>query len=207
MNNNDFHICRKCFELTGMHFQRTYSPIDYLLGKRNSKIWIIGLNPYGNIGENNTTETIENLSHFIGDISYFKDFNNVSNRIYNLLGQENGVAHTDLVKCFSKNFPPSNLKRNELHYLICNCRNYLKDQIDLHKPKLIICNGIHVVWHVEQLIPPIKTEDFESYYYGNLPHKPIVFRSGFIGRIDNYSKRRLGKEIENIIDENNIICA
>lgn len=190
----DFKDCNKCKELTGMYFKRQYSPIDYLHGKRNSKVWIIGINPYGDIGQNDNEETIDKLIDFKIDNSYFKDFENVSKCIFDALGKENGVAHTDLIKCFSTCFPPINLNKNDLYTILCNCRVYLKEQLDLYKPKVIICNGKHVVWHVEQLVPP--NEDFGTFYYGNLPYKTIVFRSGFIGRIDNYAKRRLGKEIE-----------
>lgn len=195
--------CEKCRELTGMYFKRQYFPADYLHGKRNSKIWIIGINPYGEIGENSSNETIDKLVNFKADNSYFKDFRNVSERIYNALGKDNGVAHTDLVKCFSKSFPPVNLNRDDQHKILCNCREYLKNQLETYLPKIIICNGIHVVYHIKEIIP-VKA-NFGTYYIGAFPNEPIVFFSGFIGRIDNFSKRRLGKEIEKELDNLQIL--
>jgi hypothetical protein len=195
--------CNKCNALTGMFFERNYKPDEYLLGKRNSKVWIIGLNPKGVIGYNDLNETIECLENFKLDHQYFKDFKYVSKRIFENMGEEYGVAHTDLIKCFSKIFPPSKLSTTELHEILCNCRMYLSEQLKKHEPKIIICNGSHVVWHLEQIIPIKK--DFETYYIGDTYYEPIVFRSGFIGRIDNFAKRRLGKEIETILNETKIL--
>jgi uracil-DNA glycosylase len=200
--------CDKCFKLTGMSFKRGYKPVEYIHGRKNSQIWIVGLNPRGEIGDNDEKETIHDLLNSTFDNSYFRDFKNVSTLIYNAFSKENGVAHVDLVKCFSRSFPPVNLNKSELDEILCNCRSYLKDQLEIHKPKVIICNGSHVVWHIEKLIPPISDEyDYETFYIGNALNKPIIFRSGFIGRLDNYAKRRLGKEVENELIKNKIICA
>ncbi|MGD0712486.1 MAG: uracil-DNA glycosylase family protein [Bacteroidales bacterium] len=195
--------CLKCKDITGMYFERQYKPEQYIYGKLNSKVLIIGLNPYGEIETNNLNETTEDLlnrpSH-----QYYKNFEKVSPRIYKYLGEDNGVICTELVKCFSKNFPPAKLSKHDLHKFICNCREYLSEQLEVLKPKIIICNGIHVVWHIEQIIP-IK-EEFETYYIGKKnSYEPFIFRSGFIGKIDKYAKRRLGIEIEKILNKNTLL--
>lgn len=197
--------CNKCEELTGLRFERQYSPVQYFHGKKNSKVLVIGLNPSGKIGDNNTTETIDNLSDFLPDNSYFKDFANVSKKIYDNFGKENGVIHTDLVKCFSPKFPPVKLNISDLDRIICNCRVYLMEQIKIFEPKIIICNGSHVVYHIQQIIPVKEGLDFDTYYIGKFVNDPFVIRTGFIGRLDNYAKKRLGKEIEKILNEFNLL--
>lgn len=201
MENNELFICDKCRELTGMCYKRKYSPVDYLHGKRSSPVWIIGLNPAGEIGYNDENETIDHLVNSTFNHPYFKDFSKVSSLIYDALGKENGVAHVDLVKCFSRSFPLVNLRE-----LLCNCNEYLREQLRIYSPKIIICNGIHVVRHIEQFIPPISKEyDYVTFYIGDAINNPIIFRSGFIGRIDNYAKRRLGIEIEKELLKNKIV--
>ena len=45
------HECPKC-ENYGLKYNRKYRPSDFLEGKRSSLIWIMGLNPKGNLGQN-----------------------------------------------------------------------------------------------------------------------------------------------------------
>jgi uracil-DNA glycosylase len=211
--NNNVKImnlkCDKCKEY-GLGFYATnITPIDYIEGRRNADIWIIGLNPKGDIGkkEERTVDQFENFNpeKLEKNTSYFKDFDKVSNLLYkNFTGNNSNVAHTDLVKCFSLNFPHTKLSKDDLNKVLCRCREYLSEQLNRFKPRIIICNGSHVVYHIEQIIP-VK-EEFETYYIGigNNSYEPFVFRSGFIGRIDHHAKRRLGKEIENILNEINL---
>ena len=98
-------------------------------GKRDSLIWIVGLNPKGNLDKNDERDVTELENHFEGDIHpYFRDFRKVSEKLYNLLGKERGVAHTDIVKCFSNEFPPKNCKRKEAQ-IISNCKGYFEEQL------------------------------------------------------------------------------
>ena len=141
---------------------------------------------------------------------YFNDFKKVSSKLFDMLGKEKGVAHTDIVKCVSRNFPSD--KDPKQKRIIENCKPFLEKQLVEKYPKMIICNGNAVVRLISDIIKPpnlfdqlharIKTgaklisEPMTS-YIGKLESREIiVILSGFIGRIDNLSKRRLGLEIE-----------
>lgn len=173
---------------------------DFLEGKRDSPIWIIGLSPKGNLEKNDERDVTELENYFKGDIHpYFHDFRKVSKKLYNLFGKERGVAHTDIVKCFSNEFPPKNCKRKEAQIIISNCKGYLEEQIKKYFPKIIICNGSPVCKIIKRVIKP--QIDYITSYVGNFDEKEIaVILSGFIGRLDDYAKLRLGKEIESYIE-------
>jgi hypothetical protein len=202
-------ICNKCNEYQ-LNFNRKYKPEEFLEGKNDSIIWIIGLNPKEN-NDYKDTRKLSELKNYFNDEnkihSYFKNFYKVSKKLYENMGKNNGVAHTDLVKCFSRNFPPKNNKTKvNVDEIISNCSNYLKKQIIKYKPKMIICNGSYVVNFIKKLIYPKK--DFETYYIGCLDDNNIeiiVILSGFIGRIDDMAKRRLGKEIEFVIKKQKLM--
>jgi hypothetical protein len=134
---------------------------------------------------------------------YFDDFRRVSRAMYNMLGKADGVAHTDLVKCFSPQWPPEAARSlRDARKIIANCREYLQPQL-LAKPvevKVLVCNGAAVSSYIREMIPP--KEDQEAYYYGELNEGRVaVVLSGFIGRMDQDAKRRLGKEVEALMDE------
>jgi len=178
-------------------------PSDFLEGKRDSLIWIVGLNPKGNLEKNDERDVTELENYFEGDIHpYFHDFRKVSEKLYNLLGKERGVAHTDIVKCFSNEFPPKNCNRKEAQIIISNCKGYFEEQIKKYfpkTPKIIICNGSPVCKIIKRVIKP--QIDYITSYVGNFNGKEItVILSGFIGRLDDYAKLRLGKEIESYIE-------
>lgn len=75
-------------------------------------------------------------------------------------------------------------------------------------PKIIICNGAPVCDIISDIVQiktrkqrneendKLMTSDIGS-FHGN---EVIVIYSGFIGRIDDYAKIRLGKEIEIYMD-------
>ncbi|GFP27095.1 hypothetical protein HKBW3S33_00507 [Candidatus Hakubella thermalkaliphila] len=191
--------CSKCKNY-GLKYSRKYMPSDFLEGKRDSPIWIIGLNPKGNLEKNDERDVTELENCFEGDIHpYFHDFKKVSKKLYNLFGKERGVAHTDIVKCFSNEFPPKNCKRKEAQIIISNCKGYLEEQINKYFPKIIICNGSPVCKIIKRVIKP--QIDYITSYVGNFDEKEIaVILSGFIGRLDDYAKLRLGKEIESYIE-------
>lgn len=189
------------------------SPIEYIEGNPNADIWIIGLNPKDEIGhiEERTKEGFKNFSP--NDHPYFKDFKKVSNKLYeNWLGENCIIAHTDLVKCFSNTFPPEimiDVKKKKLNTkeVIGNCSEHLYNQIQSSKPKVIICNGSPVSKEMFGLFPPkTKNSDIKSltsyktdvqFKNGEI-HQFWIVLSGFIGRIDDWNKRRLGTEIEEI---------
>ncbi|MDO8548821.1 MAG: hypothetical protein Q7S39_01540 [Ignavibacteria bacterium] len=77
----------------------------------------------------------------------------------------------------------------------------MQKQIEVYKPKMIICNGADVCRRIKEIIHPIsEVKGTDTYYIGEINgSKVTIVLSGFIGRIDNYSKRRLGKEIELLI--------
>lgn len=210
-------ICNKCSEF-GMSFKSSYlkSPADFLEGSLYSKVWIIGLNPKVKEGEalDHSLEKLRNLNP--DDHPYFRDFQKVSRKLYDNWKSENSkVGHTDLVKCGSPSFPPINpnnskkLSGKETKKLIGNCSKYLKKQILDHKPLLLICNGSPTSQFIFQFLPPDNTsiksaKEIGSYKSTFQDHTFTVVMTGFIGRIDDWNKRRLGHEIDSILDELNI---
>ena len=166
--------CLKC-KKHGLFFERKYSPIEAVDGASEAPVWIIGLNPRGDEGHNDENNIIQLREYFQSKSvhKYFNNFKGVSPSLHKLLGHPNGVAHTDLVKCYANNFPPKTMQSGGDEEIITNCSEYLKQQIETHKPKIIICNGV-----------PVSL-------------KFVVVLAGFIRReMDRYAKRRLGQEIE-----------
>ncbi len=125
---------------------------------------------------------------------YFEDFRHVSKLVYDGFGQEGGTAHTDIVKCSSKGFPTGRQGAELVH----NCADYLKQQITQYMPRLIICNGSPVSRYIQDEFPrnDDSTNTQTSYWATVEDIDMCVILTGFIGRIDNYSRRRLGVEIE-----------
>lgn len=194
--------CSKCQEY-GLSFKRHYNPAKFLEGRTSSSVWIIGLNPAMDqdwVDPRNES----NLNAYFDDPStlsrYFQDFKKVSPRLYSLFGKENGIAHTDMVKCSSKKWPPDSCRGKDAKKVIGNCKDYLINQIAQYKPKMIICNGAPISHEIQTILKPIKKT--ETYYITQIDKvKVIVVLSGFIGRIDNYSRRRLGLEIEALLEK------
>lgn len=197
--------CKKC-EKHGLNFHRRYSPDEFLEGKSNSKIWIIGLNPaVKDLGWNDIERGTEELSNAFDEIEkrhpYFKNFKKVSLVLYDLFGKSEGVAHTDLVKCSSSSWPPNNLKGKVANNIINNCHPYLVKQIKEHKPRMIICNGAPVSEVIKTNFNSLRKLSDTAYVALIEDHELIVVLSGFIGRIDNYARRRLGYEIEGLLKQ------
>jgi hypothetical protein len=179
----------------------------------DSKIWIIGLNPKTNQSQL-FDPSFEDLRNFNpNQHSYFKDFKKVSKKLYNNWESENSkTAHTDLVKCGSSEFPPmhpitsNKLSNKETNEIISNCFEHLKNQLLEHKPLLLICNGSFTSETIFNFFIPddpsiVSSKQIGCYESTFENHKFKIILSGFIGRIDDWSKRRLGLEIENAIDE------
>jgi len=211
-------VCDKCKEYGLGFFSTNIKPEQYIEGNPNADIWIVGLNPKAEIG-NIERRTVEDFKKFNPNSHpYFSDFRKVSNKLYeNWIGENSIIAHTDLVKCFSKSFPPKieingKLKSVNINKVLDNCVFHLHKQFIKSKPKVIICNGSIVSWEIIRLFPPESNiDDFKtltSYKttinIENEQHQLWIVLSGFIGRIDDRNKRRLGKEIENILVEENI---
>lgn len=212
------NLCSKCSKF-GLNYKNSYlnSPTDYIEGNLNAKIWIIGLNPRTEPGIPFDL-SFDDLRNFNPNKhSYFKDFKKVSNRLYANWESENAlVAHTDLVKCGSSNFPPENpntsktLTPKETNTVISNCFEHLKSQILTYKPLMLICNGSFTAETLFKFFQPDNPTitsskavgSYESTYEG---HTFTIVLSGFIGRIDDWSKRRLGLEIEKILEELGIV--
>lgn len=197
--------CEKCKQY-GLYFDRNYSPDHFLEGKPDSLLWIIGLNPKGEEGSNDD-RTVEQLQSYFDNKAqiapYFRDFRRVSAGLYDLLGENRGVAHTDLVKCFSSNFPPKTCGWAGAEEIIENCKWYLITQITRHKPRMLICNGMPVCKVMVEMFPPSSKSD--TAYIARIEGNEIaVILSGFVGRVDNYAKRRLGREIEYFMEQLNL---
>jgi uracil-DNA glycosylase len=198
MNSNQKNIARKVYECSLC--TDLQGPPVFLEGNPNAKIWIIGLNP--KLEDNvrvresldfkdylkNQREYFyhENEVHY-----YFRDFRHVLGENWLKLFQEK-VSHTDLVKCHSKGFD-DNVKN-----AINDCGKYLKRQIELFKPEIILCNGSNVCdWFKRIYNIPNERMQTKAIVNENDHIFTAVF-SGFIGRIDNYAKYRLGKELSEL---------
>lgn len=192
--------CYKCN--SGFRFDRNYNPEEFIEGNPNSQIWIIGINPKGDTNEVDI-RNCNDLIKYDFNYDYFKDFKYVSEDLF--YGLKNmKVAHTDLIKCYSNKFPPEEMSWGEAQNIIEHCKGYLKMQLEKFEPKILICNGASVCKYIKQIIDV--DDDQETYYIGHLKDlKFIVILCGFIGRIDNFSKRRLGKEIEQILSDQKIV--
>ena len=194
--------CEKC-KSHGLRFHRKYAPQDYFHGDPNSKVWVVGINPSGTIGRQGPQGSTSRIGYFknLETIhAYFKNFSRVSERIFKGFNQGT-VGHTDIVKCYSPKFPPDGKTRTEAD-IVDKCAPYLFSQVARYKPKVIICNGATACRELVRLVQPLPGEDHETHYFGELEGLRLaIVLSGFIGRIDNYARRRLGKEIEALLDE------
>ena len=195
--------CRKC-EQFGLTYKRAHRPQEYIEGNRDSTIWIVGLNPafdsawVDGVDVRTTRELQEYFDIQSGLHSYFRDFKAVSKSVYHALGKTGGIAHTDLVKCQSNGWPPSGCTDSSGKTIIENCMPYFVDQLRRVRPLMIICNGVPICDAMKKLVPiPAGCSPSVTSYITEFEEKRIcIVLSGFIGRIDNYAKRRLGAEIE-----------
>lgn len=195
--------CNNCNSF-GLSFDRAYEPQQAIAGSRNSRIWIIGLNPAQDqdwIDQRQINDLINYFGNQATVHRYFKRFRIVSETLYNQFGADHGVAHTDLVKCFSPTWPPEGVTAQGRSQIIANCTSHLQGQLREFSPEIIICNGSEVSAEVKRLLPPSPNTSSQAttYTYEDGERSIQIVLSGFIGRIDNYSKRRLGVEIEALI--------
>ncbi|MDP2859191.1 MAG: hypothetical protein Q8P50_14600 [Bacillota bacterium] len=135
------------------------------------------------------------------DTRYFRRFRGVSQRLYDLLGRESGVAHTDLVKCSSKRF----LFGRAAEGMIANCLPFLEAQLTRYHPRLVLCNGADVVAAVGRIVGRGPTSDETSYTVTHDGHEITLVCSGFIQRLDRHAQRRLGREVEAYMDQFGIV--
>lgn len=205
--------CGKCANMGLGFYSDTISPAEYLEGKHTADVWIVGLNPSHDVGHVEQ-RTVSEFADFDPDChSYFKDFRKVSPALYaNWKSSNSRVAHTDLVKCFSPSFPPvawinGEWKAVDKNRVVNNCSTHLLEQITRFRPKVIICNGAPVCYVIMGFFPPNNAAQLNratSYKYelalgDGSKHTFWLVLSGFIGRIDDWNKRRLGIEIEEIL--------
>ncbi len=199
------HECTNCQEY-GFSFNRAYRPDEFIEGKQDSIIWIVGLNPAADFNwrDERSTGDLEVYFDQKNSVhSYFRDFRSVSPLLFDLLGTAKGAAHTDIVKCSSRSFPPPGVTGKQIETVITSCKVFLEKQIRTHKPKIIVCNGARVsLFMLEFLPPPLGETGNSTSYWTSLEGEAVcIVLSGFIGRIDTYARRRLGQEIEFRIKE------
>jgi len=204
-------VCEKCSRFH-LRFDRPYTPEDFLHGQRNALVWIIGLNPKGEDGYNDSDSSEKRLNCFSEEQfrrkpdRYYARFGKVLPWLLHTLGKEGGVAHTDLIKCYSPQFPPANVKGHDVNLMIQNCIGYLATQIRTHKPRIIICHGSPVGRYIENILPPpTGTDNHANSYKSHIDGLEVtVVRTGFLSQMDNYSKKRLASEIAHHLEEINI---
>ncbi|WKT74953.1 hypothetical protein [Lysinibacillus fusiformis] len=207
----------------GLEFEynRYYKPEEFFIGKTNSRIWVIGTNPRGNPSQNDSdTATKDMFMDFKKDDVYFKRMQRVSKTLYNLLGQDNGAGHTDIVRCFSLGYTVDKMKFKDrniktLANVEKQCLNNLEKQLNSEEisfPEMIYCHGIPASLAIRKLVKiPLEykntPEDTVTSYIGtyirnNDEIKVIrVVLSGMIHQMDRFSKARLGVEIDTFLKE------
>lgn len=198
-------ICEQC-SASGLRFDRGYEPYEFIEGNRDARVWIIGLNPAQDLDWIDSRNACQLLTYFDDESKvhgYFKQFKTVSELLYNRLGKHQGVAHTDLIKCSSNCWPPEGVSSSGRNKIIENCTKHLQRQLKDFSPEIIVCNGSEVSAEIKRLLPPSDETpaNATSYRHTANGRSVVVVLSGFIGRIDNYSKRRLGREIESFLAE------
>lgn len=191
--------CNKC-EVHGLSFCRTYAPAEFIEGDPHSPIWIIWINPAMTTDwkDGRSTQALrDEFAQLARERSYFRDFRTASAWLFEGMGKPAGVAHTDIVKCSTLSWPPKKLSAKAASAVIAECSQYLREQLRAFGPKMLICNGSAVCQFIMDLIPRPGSDREATSYVGSLYGLQItVVLSGFIGRIDNHAKRRLGREIE-----------
>ncbi len=157
------HTCTKCHK--NYSLMQKYRPV-YSFGELDHKpIWVVGINPsyveYN--GMNGCMPYLSNSGNIIerrcSQLDYFRKpsyrFFKPIEKLFELVGVkdkvvkwttnlwEEKIGFVDLVKCVTKvdNGQWSKLKDNQKGDLIANCEPYLKNQLIIYKPKLLVAYG------------------------------------------------------------------
>jgi len=196
--------CEKCRKL-GINRNPSKGIIPlFAEGNPNVKIWFVGLNPKLDADKGiRDKETASDFNKYFSSCvnydfnhRYFKVFKNLFSNLGFKLGNE--VLSNDLVKCGSKDWNITNKEE-----IIKNCSNWLWEQIELMKPRFILCNGVAVS---KAIYEKYTGERFDPTNVRITRIKFVVnngsctaFLSGFVSQIDKFARVRLLREIrENI---------
>jgi hypothetical protein len=153
------HNCLKC-KKTSLREMLPYPPV-YSFGDPNGKeIMVVGLNPSakeyvnGYLSSSPSIEVRRNsqLTYFENrKYRYFEDIerffgDEVKRKINWSSSPWEKVGCLDLVKCptISIRGQWSKISRKQQNELISNCEGYLKEQLNLYKPKIILTYGADV---------------------------------------------------------------
>jgi len=152
------HNCVKCTQM-GLSEILSYPPV-YSFGKpEGKKIMVVGLNPssreyingYLSHSQNIEERRQSQLTYFARrKYSYFNEIERFfGNEVKDKIGWVNSpwekVGYSDLVKCpttpskSSGQWSKISLRQQEI--LIRNCEEFLKEQLNLYKPKIILPYG------------------------------------------------------------------
>ena len=185
--------CKRCEQFLADR-SKGIRPI-FMEGNFGGKIWVVGLNP-------KLEREGEVLNDFDSYITKWQNsefrhpfFKKVQFIFPEGVKWGRDVAHVDLVKCATKGI------NKDFGKLVSKCGHFLKRQIRAAKPKLIIADGIPVCqWFKNQKWGEAKQND-TSILFSFDDFETLVVLSGFIGRIDQYSKARLKQEFQRAIEE------
>lgn len=205
-----------CSDCAPLCLRARYCPIDFVEGDPRSPIWIVALNP-ASAEPDRSTEILRDWLIAPGasgkprkvEVSYFRDLRRVSQVIYERLGERDGVAHTDLVKCPSPRWDSLNAtatdKRLTAEQVIQNCGEYLKAQLLQFRPQVVICNGapvsrFFVEWLTPGSVDPASRKPVATLFEAEVDGwAPTVVLSGFVRQMDNHARARLGREIDQVL--------
>jgi len=153
------HNCMKC-KHTNLRRILPYSPVYSFGDPTGKEILVVGLNPSSREYINGYLSNSPNIEERRkSQLTYFKRRNyKYFNEIERFFGDEvkkkihwtnspwEKVGYLDLVKCPTKSARGqwSKIPTRQKETLIRNCEEYLKEQINLYKPKMILPYGADV---------------------------------------------------------------
>jgi hypothetical protein len=172
------HTCTKC-KHQGLHNILPYPPVYSFGNPEGKNIIIVGLNPSGREYINGYLSNSPDFEERMrSQLSYFDRrkysfFNEIEKffegKAKEVMGWKNSpwesVGYLDLVKCPTRlqgQGQWSKTPRRMQEILIRNCEEYLKQQLDLYKPKIILAYGADVGRWFSRLLN-IPYEEFEDY--------------------------------------------
>jgi len=153
------HNCQKCKQ-TFLHEILPYPPVYSFGDLRGKEILVVGMNPSTKeYADGYLSDSLDVNERRKSQLTYFQRrkyryFNEIERFFgYDLKEKINWiyspwekVGYSDLVKCPTKSERGqwSKISRRQQNELIRNCEGYLKEQLKLYKPKIIISYGADV---------------------------------------------------------------
>jgi hypothetical protein len=194
----------ECCPMAEKYGPPLFDPIDAIEGYTDSPVWIVGLNPYGKHPPQSTSNIMRWISnqprsHHWEGIPHFARLKPILGKYFERLGQEHGIASTDIVKCASQRFERGGTEGEA----VAICKQFLYAQLEHFKPNLIIVLGSVGSRYIEELnkelsggqnagsIQPTGTLRLRN------GHTLRYVLSGYTGyQMERYAKARLAVDVQ-----------